>query len=238
MDQPFSAPRLLSSGLRIWASNALPFSSIMLLLNLPILAVTTLLSDPSGAHLPERMALDFAARILSCIPTAVITLGTLQHLLGQRPEHVSNLKTVLSRLGRLLTVSLVQTVGASLGMLMFLVPGLIVATTWCLAVPVVVTEQNGVKESLERSRELTRGHRWSLFFVMFAFASANTLIIAMATDGLGLPRGHRTAEPVITAAWFVVHSLGAVVFAVAYRDLRAASQRRAEQPGALFTSTA
>ena len=54
--------------------------------------------------------------------------------------------------------------------MLFIVPGLILLTWWCLIVPVIVLEGKHVGESFSRSRELVRGHGWTVFGVVVVTA--------------------------------------------------------------------
>ena len=58
-------------------------------------------------------------------------------------------------------------------------PGLIFLTWWCLIVPVIVLEGKAVGESFSRSRELVRGHGWTVFGVVLI-----TAILTAIASGL------------------------------------------------------
>ncbi len=47
-------------------------------------------------------------------------------------------------------------------MLALLVPGFILLIMWFVAIPVCVVEQRGSWASMQRSAELTKGHRWKI----------------------------------------------------------------------------
>lgn len=61
-------------------------------------------------------------------------------------------------LGRLIVVSFVAGVGEVLGLLLVVIPGLILFTTWAVYAPVVVLEHPPGLEALARSRDLVRGN--------------------------------------------------------------------------------
>jgi hypothetical protein len=74
---------------------------------------------------------------------------------------------------RLNTVSVASLIAVFLvggGILLFVLPGVILATFWCLLVPVIVLEEKGVFSGLARSRDLVRGHGWQTFCVLFLTA--------------------------------------------------------------------
>ncbi|WP_348640382.1 ATP-binding cassette domain-containing protein, partial [Mesorhizobium sp. M2D.F.Ca.ET.226.01.1.1] len=56
-----------------------------------------------------------------------------------------------------------DAVGAGIGLVLLIVPGIILWLGWSMAVPVLIQERLGVFGSMSRSRVLTKGNRWSLF---------------------------------------------------------------------------
>jgi len=73
---------------------------------------------------------------------------------------------VLPLLGTLFLAGLLAVLGIGLGLLLLIVPGLLLLTWWSVITPVIVLERKGVLESFGRSRELVRGHGWTVFGVI------------------------------------------------------------------------
>ena len=73
-------------------------------------------------------------------------------------------------LGTLILAGILAGLGIAVGFLLLIVPGLILLTLWCLIVPVIVLEGKQVGESFSRSRELVRGHAWTVFGVVVVTA--------------------------------------------------------------------
>ena len=69
-------------------------------------------------------------------------------------------------LGTLVGGSILAALGILGGFILFIVPGLILLTWWCLLVPTIVFEGKGATEALGRSRELVKGHAWTVFGVV------------------------------------------------------------------------
>jgi hypothetical protein len=65
--------------------------------------------------------------------------------------------------GKVAGASILAGIAIVVGTLLFIVPGLILLTIWCLIVPVIVLERLGVMDSFGRSRALVRGHGWQVF---------------------------------------------------------------------------
>ena len=86
-------------------------------------------------------------------------------------------------LGTLIGAGLLAGLGIAVGLVLLIVPGLILLTWWCLIAPVIVLEGKHVGESFGRSRELVRGHGWTVFgiiiIVVLASAIASGLIQAI-----------------------------------------------------------
>ena len=88
----------------------------------------------------------------------------------------------------LLGVGILVGLGTGLGLLLLIVPGIILAVMWSVATAVVVVENRGVTESMDRSRELTKGHRWSIFglsVILFVVS----MIIGLLVGGVGAATG-------------------------------------------------
>ncbi len=56
--------------------------------------------------------------------------------------------------------------GIVLGLILFIVPGLVLMTWWAVIIPVIVLEKRSAGEAFSRSRELVRGNGWGVFGVI------------------------------------------------------------------------
>jgi hypothetical protein len=66
-------------------------------------------------------------------------------------------------LATLVLTGLLAGLGIAVGFVLLIVPGCILLTWWCLIAPVVVLEGKPIGEAFSRSRELVRGHGWTVF---------------------------------------------------------------------------
>jgi hypothetical protein len=69
-------------------------------------------------------------------------------------------------LATLILAGILAGLGIAIGLVLLIIPGLFLLTWWCLIVPVIVLEGKQVGESFSRSRELVRGHAWTVFGVV------------------------------------------------------------------------
>jgi hypothetical protein len=79
---------------------------------------------------------------------------------------VGTLRAAWERIGPLASASSLAAVAIILGLVLFVVPGLVLLTWWVLIVPAVMLENAGVREAFGRSRELVRGWGWRVFGVI------------------------------------------------------------------------
>jgi hypothetical protein len=82
-------------------------------------------------------------------------------------------------LGTLIGAGLLAGLGIALGFVLVIIPGLVLLTWWCLIVPVIVLEQKPIGESFGASRELVRGHGWTVFGIIIV-----TWIVSAIASGI------------------------------------------------------
>jgi glycerophosphoryl diester phosphodiesterase family protein len=73
---------------------------------------------------------------------------------------------VRPQLGSIIVGGLLAAIGILIGLVLLIVPGLVLLTWWVLVIPVIVLEELRAGEAFTRSRELVRGHGWSVFGVI------------------------------------------------------------------------
>lgn len=74
--------------------------------------------------------------------------------------------SVMPMLGSLILVGVLAGLGILVGLVLFIVPGLVLLTWWAVVAPVVVLERRPALEAFGRSRELVRGNGWRVFGVI------------------------------------------------------------------------
>lgn len=88
----------------------------------------------------------------------------------------------------LLGLAIVVGLGMMVGLILLVVPAIFLAVIWSVAAPVLVAERRDVTESLRRSADLTKGHRWSVFGLMVVYV-VMWWLIALVVGGLVLAVG-------------------------------------------------
>jgi len=104
------------------------------------------------------------------------------------------------RLGSLLAVSILMGIGVGLGLVLFVVPGVLLAIRWAVATPAVMLEGLGARAAMRRSRVLVAGHRKDVFVVL-ANIWIRTIVAWVAFTLLILGFASGTSHPGL-AVWF------------------------------------
>jgi hypothetical protein len=102
------------------------------------------------------------------------------------------------RYGTLIAVDLVFGVLVAVGILAFIVPGVLVFVYLGLAAPVVEIEHRGVRAALARSFDLVRGHFWLVLAVLVPIEFASDGLTDLATAG-----AHALLGDSLVAEWLV-----------------------------------
>ena len=101
-----------------------------------------------------------------------------------------------------------------------IVPGLFLMTIWAVVAPVIVLERPGVFAAFGRSRELVRGHGWTVLgalVLVFLIVIAAAIVAGIVGVALGGGVGEAIAGWVLNA---LVQPLAAVTATVIYFALR------------------
>ena len=120
----------------------------------------------------------------------------------------------------LLLAGLLAGLGIACGFLLLIVPGLFLITIWSVIAPVIVVEKTRVLEAFGRSRELVRGHGWTVFGIVFITALLSGIASALLQAAFSwLPEFFEIFVG-STIAQAVVAPFGAIAIAVMYFRLR------------------
>lgn len=131
----------------------------------------------------------------------------------------------------LIGAGLLSGIGIGIGMVLFLVPGLILLTIWAVIAPVIVVEHSGVIDAFGRSRELVRGNGWQVFGVIFTVFVITAIVGAvLAVIGVGISSGVGVRIVANLIASTVTAPIGALAAATIYFGLLAVKGVPLEQP--------
>lgn len=120
-------------------------------------------------------------------------------------------------------VRLLLWVGVALGLMLFIIPGLVLMLTWAIVLPVLVAERPGIFASFARSGELLRGARWRLL-LLFAIVFVAWSLFGGMGQGFALTSqtsGARIGSIVIqTLVATLTGAMGAAGLSTIYHQLK------------------
>jgi len=177
--------------------------------------------------------------IASFILQAAVVYGTIADLNGRRAVFADCLSTGLRSWFWIFLLAIVVGVAEVFGFILFIVPGVMMAVAWIVAVPALVVERTGVFGAMSRSAELTRGHRWPILGLLVIYIIAAGIISSMVSVVVGAaaasvstaamqPTLQLIAQPLVSVITKLISSAGV---ASIYFELR--STREGIGPEAL-----
>jgi TRAP-type C4-dicarboxylate transport system permease large subunit len=127
------------------------------------------------------MALALAATVIASVLYQGMVVQAVRDIQDDvRDMSIRELFRAVSKaLGPLLWTVIIVVIGVFLGVLAFIIPGLVVLTRWAVAVPVVVVEDRTPFQAVGRSSQLVHGHGWQVFSVLIV-----TLLIQLVLAGV------------------------------------------------------
>jgi|ERR1700722_1312810 len=123
--------------------------------------------------------------IASFILQAAVVYGTIADLNGRRAAFSECLSTGLRSWFWIFLLAIVVGIAEVFGFLLLIVPGVMMAVAWVVAVPALVVERTGVFGAMSRSAELTRGHRWPIFGLLVIYIIAAGIVSTVVSAVVG-----------------------------------------------------
>jgi len=155
---------------------------------------------------------------------AIILFGAFQDMLGRDFPIGESLRKGLSRIFPIIAMLIVEGLALVVGFMLLIIPGYMLFVAWYVALPVLVVERLGPVASLRRSAELTKGHRWKIFGIIFVMGIVIGIIGAVINAVALAFHNHAVYMTVEYVSQAVAIAFESVVGVVLYHDLRAAKE--------------
>jgi hypothetical protein len=183
--------------------------------------------DPALAAASWNVFLSVVQQLtLLSLLTAVIAWTVSERERGRSPGALAPFVAVAPQLIWILAGYFAYHLMMMIGLVLFVIPGLVAAVVFSVTVPTCVVDRLGVRASLTRSAALTRDQRWRIFVIQ--------ILVGLMGAVLSFFRGFATViagelAPAIrgdVSSWTVAVStgvsavIGAAVTARIYMDLR------------------
>lgn len=131
--------------------------------------------------------------VIASVGTATFSVGGAVYGLLQtadrRPASIVDCARVgIAKFLPVLAISVIVFLSGFLGLLLFVIPGVLVMVMWSLATSALVCENLDIFASLDRSRELTSGSRGKIFLIYFlaliAVYAVSLTVLGVSSGGL------------------------------------------------------
>jgi hypothetical protein len=168
----------------------------------------------------------------SAVAAVAVTRAVLAHADGREIGFAEAFHALGPSAFRVFGTSFLISLGVLAGMVLFVVPGLWLATLWIVAVPAAIVEELSPIAAARRSSQLTRGNRWPAFALVLLSVVVGVGLGLLLAVLIGLPVGLLAGpEAVETSEGYtrfgqLLESLGVVVQSVMSATFAALAWRR------------
>lgn len=224
----------------VWTSNLLQFAAIAIVFSIPFILIQAspaLFGAPQGAAYVGQ----FGNFLVGQIVTGMIAFAVFQTISSGTSDIGRSMSVAFSKFGVLLIASILVSILTGIGLMLCLVPGIIALIVFSVMIPSIVVEKLGPIDGMNRSVELTKGHRLQVFLIYLVLGVLYMVVFggiacfggfAVAGAGSGIGEGFQAgqevaASPVLGLVQVGGGILGALVMtfqatlaSVIYTDLR------------------
>ncbi len=241
--RPLSTGELLDRTFSLYRSHFGLFFGIFALPHLIVLAFQCMgvAFQTSGNQLTNvfmtfiwGMGALFLTVIVSAASQAATVVAVSEVHLDRPASVTDSFSRVKGEIGGVIGMSMLVGLGVGAGFLALIVPGILLALMWSLAVPVKILENKGATDAMSRSSDLTKGDRGRIFVIWLLFIVLSIGVSLLLQWPIQLAAGvsSRGALQRTTAMWQVaslaatfiseclVGPLGTIAFSLVYYDER------------------
>jgi hypothetical protein len=158
---------------RKFARHLLAIAFIVFVIAAVVSAALTLVGGIIGALLGSLVTFVAEFLLTAALVKAVqdVRDGRVDLSVGQ------TLSAALPLIGSVAIAAILAGIAITIGLAIFIIPGLFLLTIWCLIVPTIVLEGVGPFDSFGRSWQLVKGYFWNVFGILFM-----VFLILLAVD--------------------------------------------------------
>lgn len=220
--RPLSTGELLDRTFSLYRSHFGLFVGIFALPHLIVFAfqcIGVALQNPSNPLTTALLTMvwGLVAIALTVIVSAASQAATVVAVSDVHLDRPASVKDSFSRVkGHIVGViglSMLVGLGVVAGFIALIVPGVLLALMWSLAVPVKVLENKSAMDAMSRSSDLTKGDRGRIFIVwlLFIVLSIGISMLIQLPIEYGAGVGSRAALRGLSAGWQVASLAAAFI---------------------------
>lgn len=132
-------------------------------------------------YLPEPAISGILNAVLLSILAAVLSVRIVHRINGVRNGLMADIKQALGQKSPFLIVSLLAAFAVLIGLVLFIIPGIIAYVMLLVVIPIACLERLNPRACFQRSIELTKGFRWRIFGVVLVQFGLSACSLAVVT---------------------------------------------------------
>ena len=179
--------------------------------------------------------------VCNVVMQGVVTHAVVADLQGRKATVGESLNVALQSFWGLLAVGIVSGLAITLGLIILILPGILIFLMWFVAGPVIVAERAGFGQAFQRSRDLTRNHRWWLLLLAVIYVVLSW-VIAAVVGMIGLAASGFRADGELSfvtlvfgpVAQAITTLLWSAIVAATYVELRAVKEGGGQTIASIF----
>jgi hypothetical protein len=200
----------------VFSRNFLAFFVVMAIASLP----DVLLSN-AGESRSLVILGAFVSDVMRRLGQAVVLYSAFQDMRGNRVSITQSFQVGMRRFFPIVGLAIGAALLTMLATALFIIPGIIVFLMLFVATPVCVVEQLGPFASMERSSQLTRGHRWKIFGMLLLMLLPTIIIVGAFELIAELADGGFILSAASALIWnAIMGSVYAMLVIATYHELR------------------
>jgi hypothetical protein len=206
----------------IYGRHFMPFVILTIIASIPKYVLLFMLGIPDGgavASFVYTVCVWVALLVTEALASGAVTYGAVQELRGRTFSLAVSIQILVLRFLPMLGLAICIAIAISVGAMLLVVPGLIVACVCYVAMPACVAERTGFSESISRSISLTEGHRWQVLGAVLLMQFVNYVITRIIVSVLA-PVGLTEMLIAMMAAATILNAFNGVLVSVFYYELR------------------
>ncbi|WP_339861347.1 hypothetical protein [Paremcibacter congregatus] len=231
LTREFSVGRVLANSFSTLNSNLPSFGLLALILMIPnaYFIIAPLGGSPvTLGDISNPLAIAGVTMVLQVVfgslLSAMLIYGTFESMKGHKVNIGDLISKGLAVVFPVVGLAIIIGFIIALGMILLIVPGVILAIMFYVAIPVRVVEGRNIGDCLSRSEKLTKGHRWSIFGLLVLVVIISTLINAVAGGLMAIIGNLPLMGTILYIVSAYITAFGSVISAMVYYELRAAKE--------------
>src|SRR5262249_51092989 len=162
-ESEFRIGRVFSRTVSLLSRNFPIYFAVAAIAAVPGVLLEKIEVSKSGVHANWPFLAIVLMLVLGPLSQAIMLHAAFQDMRGRPVSLIDAVRVSFSRFLPLLGIAICSGVAIGVGVLLFILPGLVLMTMWYVATSACIVERLGVFASMGRSTELTKGHRWQVF---------------------------------------------------------------------------